>query len=430
MNVHDSDQIARQLGEAGYALVESIDAADVVLFNTCSVREQSELRARGAITQLRQRKAAHPDLIIGVGGCMVERQREALFDTLPFVDLAWGTSAVHQVVALLDQVGGADPVLCLPADGYDLRRDREAARSVVGPQAQVSVMRGCDKACAFCIVPAVRGPQRSKRLGDVLAEVAQLVDAGAREIMLLGQNVNAWGKDLDTGLSFADLLRAVDRVPGVERVRFTTSHPRDMTPAIIAAMAEAPSVCEHVHLPVQSGSDRVLQAMRRNYRRAYYLDLVERLRRAIPNLALTTDIIVGFPGETEANFEATRALMDTVAFDAAFIFKFSPRPGTAAAGREAQWLPEEEIARRHGDLLAHQKGLSRAKVQRLRGTTQEVLVTDPAREPGHMMGKTRGMKTALVPGDSALMGKLVPIRVAATTAYTLIGAPLAAAAAF
>ena len=428
MNEHDSGLIAAELAAAGYELVDAMDRADVVLFNTCSVRDQSERRVLGAVQHLKRRKAAHPDLVIGVGGCMVQRRREALFDELPFIDLAWGTSAVHQVVGLVDQAGGPEPILCVPDADHALERDKQVRRLPTGPLAQVSVMRGCDKACAFCIVPTVRGPQRSKRLGDVLDEVQHLTDSGAREIMLIGQNVNAWGKDLDDALSFADLLRAVDRISGVQRVRFTTSHPRDMSDAIIEAMAAAPSVCEHIHLPVQSGSDRMLKAMRRNYRRASYVALVERLRKAIPGLAITTDIIVGFPGESDADLEATRTLMDNVGFDGAFIFKFSPRPGTTAAESEHQ-LPEPVIAARHAELLTHQKALSSRIVQRLRGTAQEVLVTQPAKRPAYMMGKTRGMKTALVPGGPALIGHLMPLRVVDTTEFTLIGAPLGAAVA-
>lgn len=429
MNEHDSALIAGRLAEAGYALTDSIDDADAVLFNTCCVRAQSEDRVYGTVNHLRARKAAHPELVIGVGGCMVQRQREAIFDRLPHVDFAWGTNAVHQVVALLDRAGDADPVLCVPEAGYDLELDRRAPRAPAGPRGQVSVMRGCDKRCAFCIVPHVRGPQRSKRLGAVVDEVQQLIDAGTVEIMLLGQNVNAWGKDLDANVSFADLLAAVDAVPGIERLRFTTSHPRDMTPEIIEAMAALPTVCEHLHLPVQSGSDHVLKGMRRNYRRATYLELTAELQVRIPALALTTDIIVGFPGETDADLEATRTLMDEVGFHAAFVFKYSPRPETSAFEWTDEEVPDAVIRARHADLLEHQKALSRRAVRALAGTTQEVLVTEPGKEPGTLLGKTRGHKTATLRGDHSLIGRILPVRVTDTTDYTLCCEPLGAAVA-
>src|SRR5262245_52178005 len=332
MNAHDSERIKGMLESLGLGEAPSQDEADVVVFNTCTIREKPDTRLAAHLGNAASMKRRRPDLIVAVGGCYAEAQREVIFEHYPFVDVAFGPGSIPHLGDWISAGGYA--VL----RGKFGRHDHFAADLPVHGerrfQAWVQVSMGCNSKCAYCIVPAVRGREQSRRPGDILGEVARLAAAGVREITLLGQNVNSWGRDLapDIRTEFGELLRACDGVAGIERIRFTSPHPKDFREPVIAAMAECETVCEHVHLPAQSGSSRVLKAMRRTYDRSRYLRLVERLRSEIPDLALGTDLIVGFPGETDAEFEETVSLVEEVQFDSAFTFIYSPRAGTEAAG--------------------------------------------------------------------------------------------------
>jgi tRNA-2-methylthio-N6-dimethylallyladenosine synthase len=328
MNAHDSERIKGMLESIGLGEAHDARAADVVVFNTCTIREKPDTRLAAHLGEAAARKRENPDLVIAVGGCYAEAQRERIFELYPFVDVAFGPGSIPHLAEWLG------------AGGAGVERGRFGAHETFAGhlpqhrtrrfQAWVQVSMGCNSRCAYCIVPAVRGNEQSRHPDDLLTEVHRLAADGVREITLLGQNVNSWGRDLlpDLRTEFGELLRACDDVPGIERIRFTSPHPKDFRAPVIRAMAECDAVCEHVHLPLQSGSSRVLKAMRRTYTPERYLDLVDRLRAAIPDLALGTDVIVGFPGETDDDFEQTLALVERVQFDSAFTFIYSPRQGT------------------------------------------------------------------------------------------------------
>ena len=338
MNAHDSERIKGVLEELGLGEAPSQDDADILVFNTCTIREKPDTRLAAHLGNARVLKERDPERVIAVGGCYAEAQRERIFDLYPFVDVAFGPGSIPH---LADWLGAGGEGIARGAFGTGEERDfagrlpRHRERSF---QAWVQISMGCNSVCSYCIVPAVRGREVSRRPGEVLAEVESLAREGVREVTLLGQNVNSYGRDV--GSDFAELLRAVDAVEGIERIRFTSPHPKDFRAPVIAAMAECEAVCEHAHLPLQSGSTRVLKAMRRTYSRERYLRLVDELRAAIPDLALTTDLIVGFPGETEAEFEETLSAVETVGYDGAFTFVYSPRAGTEAASMAGQ-VPDE-----------------------------------------------------------------------------------------
>src|SRR5688572_1491911 len=330
MNAHDSERIRGVLEELGLGEAAAPDEADVLVFNTCTIREKPDQRLAAYLGNAKAQKARCPDTIIAVGGCYAEAQREHLFDRYPFIDVAFGPGTIHH---LGDWLGAGGMGVTRSAFGTADERRFSAALATHRErrfQAWVQISMGCNSVCSYCIVPAVRGREVSRRPGEILAEVTALAAEGVREVTLLGQNVNSWGRDLLPGIrtEFGELLRAVNEVDGIERIRFTSPHPKDFRSPVIAAMAECEAVCEHTHLPVQSGSTRILKAMRRTYSRERYLALVDKLRRAIPDLALTTDIIVGFPGETEADFQETLEVVKEVGYDGAFTFVFSPRSGT------------------------------------------------------------------------------------------------------
>src|SRR6059036_3397427 len=341
MNAHDSERIKGMLEELGLGEAVSADDADVVVFNTCTIREKPDTKLAAYLGEAAARKREHPDRVIAVGGCYAEAQRERIFDLYPAVDVAFGPGSIAH---LGDWLGAGGVGVARGRFGLD---DRAFAAELPlhgerTHQAWVQVSMGCNSVCSYCIVPAVRGREQSRRPGEIVAEVTRLAAEGVKEITLLGQNVNSWGRDLlpDVRTDFGELLRACDAVDGIERIRFTSPHPKDFRDPVIAAMAECESVCEHVHLPLQSGSSRLLKAMRRTYSRERYLRLVDELRAAIPDLALTTDLIVGFPGETEEEFEATVSAVEEVGYDGAFTFVYSPRQGTEAASLPGQ-VPEE-----------------------------------------------------------------------------------------
>ena len=428
MNAHDSERIKGMLESLGLGEAVSSEEADVVVFNTCTIREKPDQRLAAHLAQAAALKRADPERVIAVGGCYAEAQRERIFELYPYVDVAFGPGSIPH---LGDWIGaGGEGVARSRFGRHDhfaghlpLHRERRF-------QAWVQVSMGCNSVCSYCIVPTVRGREQSRRPGDILAEVAQLAADGVKEITLLGQNVNSWGRDLvpDVRTEFGELLRACDAVDGIERIRFTSPHPKDFREPVIAAVAECVAVCEHVHLPLQSGSTRVLKRMRRTYSRERYLALVERLRAAIPDLALGTDVIVGFPGETEEDFRETLAVIQEVRYDSAFTFVYSPRRGTEAARMPDQ--VSEDVKRERIERLIEvvQRIASERNAERV-GRVEQVLVEGPSRTDATLRrGRTRRNTTVNFSG-SAEAGALVDVLIEGSSSTTLRGRQIALVAA-
>ncbi len=460
MNVRDSEEVVGLLLQKGYALTESDKEADVILLNTCSVRSHAEDKVWSLLGTLRKVKAARKDLVIGVMGCMAKSQRGTIFQRAPYVDFISGPSQLYEVPELIEAVyrsrgvvgdgdsGGCDstalmqpltPPPVLSAEGGSVRKTDptskgwiKAGGGVMAIQqkrraefktisyhaspitAYVTIMEGCDKVCSYCIIPYTRGPEVSRPAEQILDEVKQLVAEGYKEVMLLGQNVNSYGKRLTPQSTFSDLLAKVDAIPGIERVRFITSHPWDAVEDLFEAMASLKHICEHLHLPVQSGSDHVLERMRRGYTASEYLEKVALLRKKVPDAAVTTDVIVGFPGETDADFEATLRLVEAARFDSAFMFNYSPRP-FAAASRWADDVPMEVKDRRLQTLLALQERISSAAAERWLGSTVEVLVEEQG------MGRTRTNRKVYFAEDGPVPGALLHVQVEGVRGQSLIG---------
>jgi tRNA-2-methylthio-N6-dimethylallyladenosine synthase len=420
MNVADTELVLGHLRDHGYGRVEAPEDADVILLNTCAIREHAEARVIGRLGELARHKRRRPAVRIAVTGCMAQHLRGTLRERAPWVDLLVGPDGYRRLPELLRD-GDADPHVALRLDPSETYADLPVARAP-GVRAWVTVMRGCDRFCTFCIVPYVRGRERSLPGPAVVRQVEELAAAGTREIVFLGQTVNAYH---DGTWDFAELLRRAARVPGILRIRFTSPHPSDMSERVIDAMADGPTVAPQLHLPVQSGSDRVLARMARDYTVGQYQDLVARLRARVPGIALSTDVIVGFPGEDDEDFAATEALVRRVRYDSAFLFKYSPREGTRAF-RWGDGVPEEEKGRRLGRLVEVQERISAESNRALVGSEVEVLVEGPARRTeGWMAGKTPHMKTVVFPGPAS-PGELVRVRVEAATSHTLSGRPVCA----
>ena len=423
MNVSDSELMLGRLAAHGFVAVDSPDGADVILVNTCAIREHAEQRVLGRIGELKRHMTA--DTILGVTGCMAQRLGPLLLERAPHVDLVIGPDGYRALPALID---GAREGRRAAAVTFDIEGHYEdvAARRFEGVRAWVPVQRGCDYKCTYCIVPTTRGPERSRRLADVVREVHEIVAQGITEVTLLGQTVNSY---FDGERDFGALLRAVGAVPGIRRVRFTSPHPNDFSDAVIAAMAETPAVCEHVHLPMQSGSTRTLKRMLRRYSREEYFASAERLRAAIPGIALSTDVIVGFPGETEADFEETLSAVRALAFEEAYTFRFSMRDGTPATRLPAELaVPEPVAAERLDRLITLQRDLTRAHSRSLLGTRHEVLVEKVARRGELLQARTRHHRTVLLPGDESMIGRYLTVELTGTTGSTFTGAPVGARA--
>jgi tRNA-2-methylthio-N6-dimethylallyladenosine synthase len=425
MNEHDSERIAGLLTADGLVPTEDAAAAEVVVLNTCAVRENADNRLYGQLGHLRPVKERNPRMRIVVAGCLAQKDQGLIQERAPWVDVVVGT---HALPSLLDLIRRAE------RDGpqMDVREYTEVFPSALPAvrgdrhRAWVSVSVGCDNRCTFCIVPLVRGPQLSRSLGDILAEVQSLADRGVVEVTLLGQNVNTYGRDLTVPGSsrrsrFAELLRAVNRVDGIRRIRFTSPHPHDFTPDVIEAMAGCDSVCEHIHFPLQSGSDRVLRMMNRSYRSERYLSWVRRIREAVPGIAFSTDIIVGFPGETEEDFEGTLRVVREAQFDSAYTFQYSPRPGTRAAAFPDQVM-KEEVQERFDRLVEVQERISLERNREYVGRTVEVLVEGEGRKGG-VQGRTRTNKIAHFDGD-AEPGAFLDVRVTGAHPHHLSAEPV------
>jgi tRNA-2-methylthio-N6-dimethylallyladenosine synthase len=413
MNEHDSERIAGVLEADGMEAAATLEDADVVVLNTCCIRENADQKLYGHLGALKTLKETRPDLQIAVGGCLAQKDRDEIVARAGHVDVVFGTHNLSHAPGLLARAREEGPIVEI-LEEHEAYPSALPARRESAHSAWVTIQIGCDNACAFCIVPQVRGREVSRRLGDIVSEVTALAADGVREITVLGQNVNSYGRDLGAGQyapQFADLLVALDAVDGIERIRFTSPHPKDLRPDTIAAMAERPSVCEHLHLPLQAGSDRTLARMHRGYTAARYLERLAAARAAIGDLAVTTDIIVGFPGETDADFAATLEVADEAAFDSAYTFIFSPRPGTEAAKLVDDFVAPEVVHERMGRLVEvverHALVRHRARI----GRVEEALVDGPSkRDPAVLSGRTRQNKLVhFAPERGVRPGDLVDV---------------------
>ena len=423
MNVRDSETIKGELSLMGYTEANSKEQADLILFNTCCVREHAEKRLMGNIGALRDLKEEKPGLIVGICGCMMQQEGMAkkLLKRFPHVSLIFGTNVIHRLPEMLEAVLNGERVAVTDraddaiAEGLPQQRDNPRS-------AFVNIMFGCNNFCAYCIVPYVRGRERSRSPYEIRAEAEQLVNSGITEITLLGQNVNSYGNDGTTGMTFTELLRYVSDIKGLQRLRFMSSHPKDLNEDVMQAIAALPNVCHHVHLPVQSGNTEVLRRMNRRYTREHYLSIIQRLRELVPDIEFTTDIIVGFPGETEEAFQDTLSLVEEVGFAAAFTFAYSPRVGTVAAKAEDQ-IPEPVKKRRLQELNALQAKKTVENNEKYIGTVDRVLVEgyDCRTDQTLLYGKTQNFKMIYFPGDPVLMNQYVTVRVTKTNHNSLLG---------
>jgi tRNA-2-methylthio-N6-dimethylallyladenosine synthase len=418
MNEHDSERMKGMLESLGYAEAPTRDQAELILFNTCSIREKADDRFIAHLGEAKRLKRTNPDVVVGVGGCWAQSVKEEVFARFPFVDVAFGPGQVHKLAEFLT----SDSLTAqgyFEFEGFTGHLPAKRARDFQG-WVQISV--GCNCVCSYCIVPSTRGREVSRPAAELVAEVSRLAAEGVREVTLLGQNVNSYGRDLPGSerVTFAELLASLDAVEGIDRIRYTSPHPKDMRADVIAAHANLPSVCEHIHLPLQSGSSRVLKRMRRTYTRERYLDRVAMIREHVPDCALTTDIIVGFPGETEDDFEQTLSLAEEVGYDGAFTFLYSPRRGTEAALLEDQ-VPHEVKVARMERLVEVVQRRAHERAQRFVDRTLEVLVEGPSRtDPSRLRGRSRHNKVVNFTG-LAEAGDLIDVRITGATSQTLIG---------
>jgi tRNA-2-methylthio-N6-dimethylallyladenosine synthase len=419
MNEADSELMAGLLGRSGWQACESVDEDDLVVLNTCSVRERPEHKVFSLLGELRPWKVAAPGRVLAVAGCMAQRAADEILRRAPHVDIVMGTRAFHRIEELVERVrAGERRLLALdmadqvPAIGAHCRSLTPSSQPPTPAPLRsfVPVIRGCSNFCSYCIVPYVRGPEASRSPRAIQQEVESLVARGTREVTLLGQNVLAYGADLPDGPTFADLLGSLSAVGGLWRIRFTTCHPRDVSPQLVSAIGDLKKVCEHIHLPMQAGADRLLQEMNRGYTTERYLEIIETLRSRVPGIAITTDIMVGFPGETEAEFERSLALYEQIRFDAAFMFAFSPRPGTSAATLDNQ-LPRQVRHERLARVIEMQNRITVETNAAAIGEEVEVLVDGPAaRGEGLLAGRARNNKQVVFAGEAKLTGVVVNVR--------------------
>ena len=426
MNEHDSERIAGLLEADGLVPAASAEEADVVVLNTCTIRENADNKLYGNLGHLKAVKDRRPGMQIAVGGCMAQSEQGRIQERAPYVDAVFGTHNVSAVAGLLRQAaaGGGRPVM----EVLDQAAEGEFASALPAVRdlpyaAWVTIQVGCNNSCAFCIVPAVRGKEISRRPEDIAEEIRRLAADGTTEVTLLGQNVNSYGRDLTKRRPlFAELLRTVGAIDGIERVRYTSPHPKDLRPETIAAMADTPAVCEHLHYPLQSGSDRVLAAMHRGYTAERYLRQLDDARRAVPDLAVTTDLIVGFPGETDDDFERTLEVAAEAEFDSAYLFQFSPRPGTEAAQRHDQFVAPEVVTERFARLKHVIERSALRKHEARVGRTEDVLVEGPSRkDDGVLTGRTRQNKLVHFAGNKIGAGSFADVVVTSAAPHHLRG---------
>lgn len=428
MNEHDSECIRGVLETGGWSPADSPEDADLLLFNTCSVRGSAVNRLLGRLGEARRLKNEQPERLIALAGCFAQSRRDSLFHELPFIDIAIGPQNIGELPALIEAAASGSSS-AYAFDGADSPSADLPIRRSDRHRAWVQVMTGCTNFCSYCVVPLVRGPERSRPADDIVEEVRRLVDEGVVEVTLLGQNINSYGLDIGPGtarrINFAGLLTRLDDIDGLRRIRFTTSHPKDLNSDLIEAIRALPSVCEHLHLPVQSGSNCVLKRMKRGYTREHYLELVAGLYSGVPGLALTTDIIVGFPGEKEEDFHCTMTLAGECRFDGAFTFVYSPRPETEAAGLTGR-IPEATLKRRMHELVSLTQQIALAKNEKLIGSTAEVLIEGPSRHgDGMWRGRTRQNKivnfSAGGSSEEPATGSFVKVTIDSATSTTLKG---------
>jgi tRNA-2-methylthio-N6-dimethylallyladenosine synthase len=417
MNEHDSERMKGMLESLGYGEAESREEADLILFNTCSIREKADDRLVGHLGEAKRLKNENPERVVGIGGCWSQSLKHEVFERFPFVDVAFGPGQVHKLAEFLtsDSISAQG---FFEFEGFTGRLPGKRARD---HQAWVQISIGCNSRCGFCIVPSTRGREVSRPLDELVSEVEQLASEGVREVTLLGQNVCSYGRDLRPDRrSFAELLHAIDPIDGIDRVRYTSPHPKDIREDVVRAHVELRTVCEHIHLPLQSGSSRILKAMRRTYDKGRYLDRVAMIREHLPDCSLTTDIIVGFPGETDDDFEETLEVVDAVGFDGAFTFIYSPRRGTEAAVLDSQ-VPHAVKGERMERLVEVVQRIATERSQRFVGRTMDVLVEGPSRtDPSKLRGRIRHNKTVNFTGV-AQPGELVDVEIASGTSTTLAG---------
>ncbi len=421
MNVSDSELMEGVLTADGYRSVSTPDEADVILVNTCAIRDHAERRVLGRVAELNRVKKSRPGVLIGVCGCMAQRLGERLMEQADYVDMVIGPDAYRSLPQIIDEAsrnGGVVDIELNPAENYEGLEMRRASRV----SAWIPIQRGCNYRCTYCIVPYTRGDEKNREPGAILAEIRKLADEGITEFTLLGQTVNSYRFD---GWNFARLLRAVARVPGVRRLRYTSPHPNDVTRELVEVMAEEEAVCAHLHLPVQSGSNRVLKRMVRRYTREEYTQRVELLRELIPHIALTTDIIVGFPGEKEEDFRETLDLVNEVEYDSAFTFKYSPRDGTPSTRTDPETFVAPEVAqRRLEELIKAVREIAARRNLAEVGSTREVLLEKRARRGNLLQGKTETNKAVLIPGPDEWLGRYMKVALTGTTGATFTGYPI------
>src|SRR4051812_4699662 len=436
MNERDSEAVAAMLRARGYRIVAEENECDILLLNTCSVRDAAEQKAIGKARYLQQRKKKQPDFVLGILGCMAQNRGAALLEQLPDVDLIVGTQKFHQVPGYLDNLRAArdagvpigETIVDIGEEAGSQNTIKDHVAPEIGEERQVnafvSIQQGCNMDCAFCIVPKTRGDERSRPMDDIVAECRALAERGVREITLLGQIVTSYGRRdyAHTGgvTPFVQLLERVHAIDGIERIRFTSPHPRGFKDDLVAAYGRLPKLCGYVHLPLQSGSNRILRAMNRPYTRERYREIVEALRAAQPDMYFSTDVIVGFPGETEEDFEQTRELFEACNYDMAYVFKYSIRTGTRAATMEAQ-VPEETKDRRNQALLDILQKNSVRRNELLLGTVEEVLVEGPDKTGQRFTGRTRGNRVCVFAADERLVGSLIPLKITRASVSTLYG---------
>lgn len=423
MNEHDSEKLAGMLQNMGYVSTDEIEEADLIIYNTCCVRENAELKVYGNLGQLKHLKKENPDLIIAVCGCMMQQPHvvDEIKKKYKHVDLIFGTHNIHTFPELLANCKKSDGILIDVWDKEGEIIENLPAIRKFQTKAFINVMYGCNNFCSYCIVPYTRGRERSREPELILDEIRQLVSKGTKEVTLLGQNVNSYGKTLENPIDFAELLYRINEIDGLERIRFMTSHPKDLSYRLIEAMRDCEKVCEHIHLPLQSGSTQILKKMNRHYSKEQYLELVETLKNEIPDIAITTDIIVGFPGETEEDFEHTLDVVQKAQFDSAFTFLYSIRKGTPAEKIKEQ-IPDEIKHKRFNRLVEILNEISARKNACYKNQIVEVLVEGESKnDPTKLMGRTRTHKLVNFPGDKELIGKMVSVKITETKTFSLNG---------
>jgi len=420
MNEHDSERMTGVLEARGCTPVSGAETADMIILNTCSIREKAEQKFYSELGRLRSLKEANPNLKIAVAGCIAQQEGAGILSRAPYVDMVFGPSDIGRLSSLVDQkLSGPSPVIDTSGDAeYHNKRIPTSRADTL--KAWVSIMYGCDNFCTYCVVPHLRGRERSRHPDDIVREVYELAGQGYKEVTLLGQNVNSYGKGQERDVAFPELLKRVNDETAVQRIRFVTSHPRDLSDGLITAIRDLPKVCESMHLPVQSGSNPVLASMNRRYTREEYLDKIRRLRQAVPEITLTTDIIVGFPGERPEDFEMTMQLLSEVRYDGIFAFKYSKRPGTAALKLSGH-VPEEVKEKRLDQVLALQKDTTLQKNRDLVGATKEVLLDGHSKKGALIAGRTRGNKAVNIAASPSLIGSLVLVTITSAGMNSLTG---------